>query len=284
MFNFLKRHRYRISIGLILAVFFLILVGQVEKGRVDNWFTATLQTLAYPFQATTDWVVDGTTGLWRRYLWLVAVEEENRLLKRELQAYQEESAKNRELVLAYDRLLNMLSFQKTNPDEKIFAEVVGEQRDSFSKLLVINRGSRDGVRKNFAVVTPQGVVGKIKSVTPFQSVVQLITDSRSHFPALLQQTRMKAMVQGELDGSLRISNFPRRFQLNRGDLIVTSGLAGIFPKGLPIGRVWEVEKKNFGLFQKVKLAPAVALDQLEEVAVILYSVRNIHQPLFTEEE
>ena len=283
MFNFLKRHRFRISIGLILTSFFFILVGQVEKGRINNWFTGLIQGVVYPFQATGDWLADGVGSTWNRYVWLINVAEENQELRLELAQLKEEKAATEELRLAYDRLLGLLQFERTNQDQKIFASVVGERRDSFSKLLVINQGSSSGVKKNYAVVTHMGVVGKVQSVTPFQAVVQLITDARSHFPALVQRSRLKVMVQGELDGSLVISNFPRRMSLKLGDMVVTAGLAGIFPKGLPIGIVSQIEKKEFGLFQKVTLTPTVRLDQLEELAVILYSVSNIHQPLFTEE-
>ncbi len=284
MFNFLKRQRFRISIGLIFLTFILMLLGQAEEGRVENWFVKSLQTIAYPFQATTNFFIEGTGSLWNHYIWVIGVEEENKKLQKELALYKENHAKTQELRLAYDRLLGILNFERTNADEKIYAEVIGETQDSFSKLLIINRGANHGIKKNFAVVTPIGIVGKIQSVTPFQSVVQLVTDSRSHFPALVQRTRLKAMVKGNLDGSLSISNFPRRMSIKIGDMVVTSGLAGIFPKGFPIGRISNIEKKEFGLFQRVTLKPVVSINQVEEVAIILLSLGNIHQPLFTEEE
>ncbi len=283
MFNFLKQYRFRISISLLLIAFFLVLVGQLEKGRMQNWFVTTISTLVYPFQAGGDWVVNSSIELWTHYIWLIDTAKDNEALKKELIRLQGEQAAMQEIQQAYRRMMSLLQFGNENPDLKIFAQVIGEKKDAFSRLLILNRGTQAGIHKNFAVVTPQGVVGKIQSVTPFQSVVQLITDSRSHFPTLLQRTRLKSMVQGDLDGSLIIANFPRRMSIKLGDKVITSGLAGIFPKSLPLGIVSEIEKKDFGLFQKITLTPAVNLDQLEEVAVILYSKGNIHQPLFTTE-
>lgn len=281
MFNFLKRHRFRISIALILISFFLILVGQTEKGRMENWFTSTLRTLVYPFQASGHWAIEGVTGAWTHYIWLIGAAEENDRLRREVAQFKEQSAKTEELRQSYDRLLTLLQFQRNNPDEKVFAQVIGEVNDSFSRLMIINRGSNHGIKKNFGVITPLGAVGKIQSVTPFQSVVQLIVDSRTKIPALVQRTRLKAIVQGELDGRLMIRNFPRNMSVQLGDMVVTSGLEGIFPKGVPIGRIFHIEKKEYGLFQTVTLTPIVPFNRLEEVAVILLAVDNIHHPLFT---
>ena len=191
-------------------------------------------------------------------------------------------ARGQEIRTAFNRQRRLLEFEQINQDKKVFAEVVGEVKRGFSKLLVLNKGSKDGIKRNFAVVTPEGVVGKIQSVTPYGSVVQLITDPNSQFPVLVQRNRAKAMIQGNLEGSLNIVHFPRRTDLEKGDLVITSGLAGIMPKGLAVGRVSSIEKKEFGLFQNANLTPAVDLNRLEEVIVILYVRSNIHQPLFSE--
>ncbi len=128
------------------------------------------------------------------------------------------------------------------------------------------------------------MVGVIQSVTAIQSVVQLIKDSRSQFPILIQRTGDKAILYGSLDGTLTIKRIPRTLELFNDDLIVTSGLAGIFPKGLPVGKIKSVNRGRFGLFQSVELTSSVDLKKVEEVVVILRNVNNIHQPLFTEIE
>ncbi|OGG96703.1 MAG: rod shape-determining protein MreC [Candidatus Lambdaproteobacteria bacterium RIFOXYD2_FULL_50_16] len=282
MLAFLKRYRFRISIGVVLLYFFLTLVGQIEAKRAENWFSGLIQTLTHPFLLVSETTTRGVSGLWNGYIALIHVQEQNQQLLEEIKILKEEVARGQEIRTAFNRQRRLLEFEQINQDKKVFAEVVGEVKRGFSKLLVLNKGSKDGIKRNFAVVTPEGVVGKIQSVTPYGSVVQLITDPNSQFPVLVQRNRAKAMIQGNLEGSLNIVHFPRRTDLEKGDLVITSGLAGIMPKGLAVGRVSSIEKKEFGLFQNANLTPAVDLNRLEEVIVILYVRSNIHQPLFSE--
>ncbi|MBU2511709.1 rod shape-determining protein MreC [bacterium] len=282
MFRFIKNNRLRISIVAILLFFLLYLAVQVDSERSENWYTATIQTISYPFQATFHFFKKQITDAWNSYIWLIDVNEENDRLWERVWVLEEENAQAREIRLAHDRLREALEFKKKDPNIKVFAEVVFEVKKPFFQLIVIDKGSDDGIRPNFAVVSPEGIIGKIQSVTSSQSVVQLITDSRSQFPVLIQRTRTKAMAYGSLDGNLTIKRIPRRLELFKDDQIVTSGLAGVYPKGFPVGKVDVINKKHFGLFQTVTLIPSVDLTKIEEVAVILRNVNSIHQPLFTE--
>lgn len=281
MLDFLQKNRRRISVIVLLIFFLGVLISQTEESRSDNWFTAIVQSIAYPFQSAFHFAETRTTAIWNHYIWLIDAQKENRGLREKVKALEELNSENREIRIAYRRLLKLLEFKQKDPNKKLFAEVVVEINKPFSSLLIINKGSDDGIRPNFGVVTPRGIVGKIQSVTAFQSVVQLITDTRTQFPVLIQRTRTKAMLHVR-DGQLVIGKIPRRLELYENDRIVTSGLAGIFPKGFSVGRVSGIEKKEFGLFQSVILKPAVELNKIEEVAVILKSAYNIHQPLFTE--
>lgn len=281
MFKFIKRYRFRISIIFLLLFFLFTLLVQVDRQRTENWFTAVVQTIAYPFQLSFSVVTRQTRDLWLHYVWLVDVRDKNKQLRADLNELKAENSRNKEIRISYENLLSMLDFNKNNPDKKVFAEVIGEVKRDFSRLMIINKGRRDGIKPNFAVVSHDGIIGKIQSVTAFQSTVQLITDSLSKYPVMLQRTRTKAVLQGE-NGGLQVVDIPRRIELKTNDFVITSGLAGIFPKGFPVGKVQEISKKKFGLFQTATLEPMVDLDNIEVVAVILKSVRNIHQPLFTE--
>jgi rod shape-determining protein MreC len=281
MFKFFKNYRFRISIALLLIYFLLTLIIQVEKPRTDNWFSAFNQSVAYPFQTTYHFISNHIQEGWLHYLWLINVREQNRMLQKLLYQSRAENAENREIKIAYKRLLDTLDFKKKNSDIKVFAEVIGEVRNGFSRLIIINKGNANGIKKNFAVVSHEGIIGKIQSVTSFQSVVQLITDSHSKIPILIQRTRTKAFLQGS-DGELKIIDILRRIEIKKHDKIITSGLAGIFPKGFPVGEITKIHEKSFGLFQKADVRPSVDFSKIEEVAVILKSVNNIHQPIFTE--
>ncbi len=284
MLGFIKNNRLRISIAAILLFFLLYLTVQVDKTRSENWFTATVQTISYPFQAVYHFVRTKSADVWSNYIWLMDVHDENDRLWQRVWELEEENAKARETIRAHERLRKALEFKEKDPNIKVFAEVVVEVKKPFYKLLIINKGSSDGIRPNFAVVTPEGIVGKIQSVTALQSVVQLITDTDSRFPVLIQRTSTKAMSYGSLEGTLTLKHIPRRLELFKDDRIVTSGLAGIFPKGYSVGKIETINKKRYGLFQTVTVIPSVDLNRVEEVAVILRNVNSIHQPLFTNPE
>lgn len=284
MFRFIKNNRLRISIILILLFFLFYLANQIEVQRTESWYSTVVHTVYYPFQATFHFFKKHIKSAWLHYIWLVDVQEENDRLWQRVWELEEENAEGREIRLAYVRLRDALEFKNRDPNTKVFAEVIYELRKPFFQLLSINKGSDDGIRPNFAVVSPEGIIGKIQSVTANQSVVQLITDSRSRFPVLIQRTRTKAMMYGSLDGTLTIERIPRQLDLLKDDPVTTSGLEGIFPKGFPVGAVNQINKKTFGLFQTVTLTPAVELSKVEEVVVLLKNVDSIHQPLFTEVE
>jgi len=282
MLDFFKRNRQPISVVLILLSFFILISSQAEETRSDNWLTATVQTVAYPFQASSHYVTSKVVQTWSHYFHLIGVAQENKTLRKRVKELKEKNSRYKEVLIAYRRLRENLNFQITNPDEKLFAEVIGELQKGASQLLVINKGSNHGIRRNFSVVTYDGVIGKIQSVTSIQSVVQLITDAHSQVPVLIQRTRTKAILSGSYDGTLVLERIPRRLVLKRNDLVITSGLAGIYPKGFTVGKIDQINKKEFGLFQSVTLTPSVDLNKIEDVAVILKSVNNIQQPLFTD--
>ena len=282
MLDFLQKYRLRLSIVLVIASLLLLLFSQIDRTRSNTWYSSLVQIIAYPVFSSYHFIEKRITSVWNHYIWLVGVQEENALMKEKVRLLEAESVENSEIRIRYDRLLKLMELDRRDRNRKLFASVVVEIEKPFSRLLIINKGSNHGVRPNFAVVSTEGIIGKIQSVTPFQSVVQLITDPHSQFPVLLQQSRTKAMVIGSEDGTLQLKYIPRRLELKESDKVVTSGLAGIFPKGLAVGKIDTIQKKSFELFQRVVLTPSAKMRKIEEVAVIVKNVENIHQPLFTE--
>jgi rod shape-determining protein MreC len=282
MLDFLQKYRLRLSIILIVGFLLVLLFSQIDRSRSDNWYSSFVQVVSYPFLTTYKFFENRVISVWTHYLWLIDVQSENTLLKTRVRMLEAENAENREMRIHYRRLIGLMEFDRRDRNKKRFASVIVEIDRPFSRLLVIDKGSKHGIKPNFAVVSPEGIVGKIQSVTPFQSVVQLITDSHSQFPVLVQQSRTKAMVFGSQDGALQLKYIPRRLELKENDMVVTSGLAGIYPKGMAVGKVHSIQKKSFELFQRIILTPSANLDKIEEVAVIVKNVGSIHQPLFTD--
>ena len=282
MFDYLKRNQLKISLALTLITLVIVLMTQVSLPGVRNWFSSVTHTLAYPFQQTSHFIYSEVKGFWNGYIWLINTKTENDRLIRINRELREENQKYYEIALSYNRLRKSLEFKESNPDKKIFAEVIGESSEGFNRLLTINRGSSDEVFLNYAVIAPEGIVGKIISTTPFQSTVLLITDNSSQIPVLIQRSRTKAILTGSPEGDLFLTLVPRTADLMIGDRIVASGLAGIFPKGLLVGTIETIEKKNYGLFQSALVKPTVDFLRTEEVFVIFDSQENIQKPLFTE--
>jgi len=174
-------------------------------------------------------------------------------------------------VLETQRLQGLLAMREAWRAEFVAARVVGKDATNWFKTILIDRGSRAGMRRNLPVVAPDGLVGRIVDVTPSTAKVQLITDPVSAAGALMQRTRVTGIVTGNLGAGLRVRYLPLLADVVVGDEVVTSGMGGIFPKGIPVGRVTAVERASGALFQEAVLQPKVDLGRLEEVVVLMNS-------------
>jgi rod shape-determining protein MreC len=134
--------------------------------------------------------------------------------------------------------------------------------------LTIDRGERDQVRRGMAVLAPQGVVGQVSEASHAAARVVLLTDHNSGIDAVVQRTRARGIVQGGTDGACYMNYLSRDADVVEGDLVITSGLDRVFPKGIVVGEVVEVSRRHRGLLQAAVVRPSVALDRLEEVLVV----------------
>jgi rod shape-determining protein MreC len=163
----------------------------------------------------------------------------------------------------------------------IGAEVIGQDPSSWFKSVTIDKGERDGVKKGMAVISPAGVIGQVLKTAPHYTTVLLITDYNSAVDSIVQRTRAKAIVEGKGENRCQLKYLLRTEEVAVGDVVVTSGLAGNFPKGLMVGEIKKVDKKGHGVFQYAELAPSVDLAKLEEVFVIM---EPIPAPVHPQEE
>lgn len=166
------------------------------------------------------------------------------------------------------RLRKLLAFKESFSYELVPAQVIGRDPTNWFNTLLINRGSNSGIEKNMAVITPQGLVGRLMEVAPLWSRVLLILDQRSSVAALVQRSR----VQGVVEGGWKLCHMNYlgpEADIREGDLIVTSGLeGGFFPKGLLIGEVTRISQVHSGLLLSAEVEPQAEFAKLEEVLVI----------------
>jgi rod shape-determining protein MreC len=274
MFKFISTFRLQF---LIIATFIglFILMSQTHTNEGTSRFQSVVQTLTYPLQASVNSVASTFKNLWNSYISLIDVNEENKLLRQQLLDIEEKMNQHIENSVQFLRLRNQLLFASKKITDKIFAEIIGESADNNHDISLINRGSNQLVQRNYIVLRKEGLVGRIQSVSPFQSSVQLITDHRSRVSSLIQRNRIRGLIYGTHKG-LEMRQINQHANIKIGDRVISSGLGGLYPKGLLIGWVKEIRRQEHELFKTAILDSAVDFNQIEEVFVIVPTKTNSH--------
>ena len=274
MFKFINTYRLQF---LILATFIglFLLMSQTHTNEGTSRFQSVVQTVTYPLQASVHSIASTFKNLWYSYILLIDVNEENKFLRQQLLDMEERMNQHIENSVQFLRLRNQLLFARKKIKEKIFAEIIGESADNNHNISLINRGSNQLVQRNYVVLRKEGLVGRIQSVSPFQSSVQLITDHRSRVPALIQRNRIRGLIYGTHEG-LEMRQINQHANIKIGDRVISSGLGGLYPKGLLIGWVKEIQHQKHELFKTAIVDSAVDFNQIEEVFVIVPSKTDSH--------
>jgi rod shape-determining protein MreC len=258
-----------IACFVILAVVCLTLLTWKVKNRVPvAVFENTVLSMTRPFQQAATWTTRSLIGLWDNYVNLVHAQQENQRLREEIRWLRQENHRYLEVYLQYERLQRLLNFREQTPLDAVAAEVVGRNANSWTEIIYINRGSRDKVAKGLPVITHEGLVGQIIHAAPTLSQVMLLTDFRSGVDALVQRTRASGIVTGRGRNVAELKFLPVGADLQPGDRLISSGMGGVFPKGLIIGAVKDIQQ-NGRPTQHVEIQPSVDFSHLEEVLVLV---------------
>jgi rod shape-determining protein MreC len=266
----LSRYRRVLILALALLVAFVLMTLQVRHDRAALSFARqAILFVVSPFIKVTAATAGGLGRVWHDYVDLRALREENQRLQQESAILQRRISQLEEHALETQRLQGLLAMRETSRTNYLAARIVGKDATNWFKTVLIDRGSQVGLRRNLPVVAPDGLVGRVVEVTPFTAKVQLITDPISASGGLLQRTRVTGIVSGNLGAGLKVRYLPLLADVAVGDEVVTSGMGGVFPKGIPVGRVVAVERKSGALFQEAVLQPKVDLGRLEEVLILM---------------
>ena len=254
-------------VALILAQV-LLLAFQIKRGQDVRLVRVWSAELLTPPQRAATFLLSKIDGAWFGYIDLRSARTENKRLADEVGRLRLQNHELESQAAEAGRLAKLLGFRQANADAPMLAaEVIGASADSNSQTIFINRGERDGVRRNMAVVTPDGVVGKIFEAFPHTAQVLLITDRESGVGGLLADTRTHGVIKGTGDPLLWMDYVTTEEKVPAGERILTSGEDKIFPKDLPVGSV--ASTKPGRPFQTIQVEPAAHLDRLEEVLVLL---------------
>ncbi|HEX9899949.1 MAG TPA: rod shape-determining protein MreC [Candidatus Methylomirabilis sp.] len=269
LLRLLARHRRAVILTVALVLSFLLMTLQVRHEAAVVTFTRQVVLFSVsPFIKVTAALVQGTRNLWRDYVDLRHLREENKHLQGEVAVLQRRIDQLEEQSLETQRLQRLLAMRESPQAGFLTARVVGKDATNWFKTILLDRGSQEGVRRNQPVLAPDGLVGRVVEVTPMSAKVQLLTDPVSAVGGLVQRTRVTGIVSGNLGAGARVRYLPLLADVVVGDEVVTSGMGGVFPKGIPVGRITAVERRSGALFQEASLQPLADLGRLEEVMIL----------------
>ncbi len=256
--------------GLIILVTFSISVLSLSSRRPYPAYGPGRVAIALvaPFQkvivATTRYFSD----IWEHYFFLVTVVDDNMILRKELQQARALNHQFIEASLSNERLRKLFDLQQKMAQPLIAAQVVGKDPSPWFQTVVLDKGLTDGVEKGRPVINPEGVVGIVVEATDHYAKVMLITDPNSAVDAIIQTSRARGIIKGSASGYCGLNYVLRKHDVTVGDAVVSSGMDGVFPKGLSIGQVATIAKREAGIFQDVTVTPYVDFERLEEVFVV----------------
>jgi len=263
-----SRHRSIFLLGGVVLLQVLLLAVQIKRDSQGRLIRVWTVGAVSPFERAGAHGVSHIRDTWNHYFALQNTSRENEELKRENGALKLEITQLQSKAGEADRLAALLKFRQTNVDvPMISARVIGGSADSASQTIYLDRGERDGIRRNMGVITPDGVVGKVIESYKDTAQVLLLTDKDSGVGAMLVESRLQGPVGGTGEPLLIMKYIPNDDNVNSGERVVTSGMDRIFPRDLPVGTIAEIKP---GIpFKQLRVKPAASLERLEEVFVLL---------------
>ena len=269
MLEFLRRNRLlaTAALFLVLAAGMILRTG-TSHGRDDQLGRIFLELMA-PLERAGTFASRTVADAWESASGLLRARDEAEALRGRVRQLEQDTARLAETEAENARLRTLLDFRRTLGGTLLTTRVIGHDAAGLSRTLVVDQGSAAGIAKGAAVLAPEGIVGQVFQVSPHAARVLLVSDHNSGVDAVVQRTRGRGIVEGTADGRCGLKFVKRTEDLQVGDLVVSSGLDGIFPRGLPIGRIQAVDKQGQGLFQYAQIEPAVDAERLEEVVVMV---------------
>lgn len=266
--------RNPVLLGVLLAASLVLITVYYREGDSGLLHRARSSTLAVtaplsrvgeaasrPFHAIGEWF----SGLTVSKNELAALKAQNDELRARLAELEEARQEN-------DRLRQLVAFAEEQHLAQLGARVIGRPTSAWEGAIVIDRGSADGVQPGMPVIAPQGLVGQIETVSNRAASVRLITDGQSGVAAMIQRTRAIGVVRGSIDRTLTMEYVDKAQMPQVGDVVITSGLGGVYPKGIVIGDVIQVDARRADLYPRIVVRSRVPIDRLEEVLIVLGTV------------
>ena len=268
MEGLIRRHQNILILVALLAFSLTLLLSNLREKSSLNVLEKAAITVIAPFQ---DFVGNGAVKiymLWGKYINLIGTKEENGYLRKRMDKLAFENALLVEQFKHYERLDLLLTFPKLDTIPYKTARIIGRDTTGRVRLFLINKGSSDGLAENMPVITHRGLVGRTVRVANSVSKVLMISDVRSAVDTIVQETRDSLVATGSNSNTLEVRYLKADSDVKEGDRVISSGLGGVYPKGLLVGVIRNMEAAGDSLFLSARLEPTADLDHVEEVLVL----------------
>jgi rod shape-determining protein MreC len=263
-----SRHKSLVLLAGVIVLQILLLAVQIKRDSQGRLIRVWTVGAVSPFERAGSNGFGWIRNTWRHYFALQNATRENEEIRRENDTLKLQISQLQGKAAEADRLAALLNFRQSHGEvPMIAARVIGVSAGTASMTIQLDRGERDGIRKNMGVITPDGVVGKVVETYPNAAQVLLLTDKESGVGAMLADSRIQSPVGGQGEPLLIMKYVANDDTVNVGERVITSGMDRIFPRDLPVGTVAEIKSGN--PFKQIRIRPAANLERLEEVLVLL---------------
>ena len=266
---FLKNYKSIIFVVLLFLVALIMLSYNTKYDDGGGFFRKIIMEAAAPFQKLAHVTVKSVGNSWDRYVSLVGLVEENKKLTKTISELEAELLVYREGNTETERLRKLLALKESLGYSFIAARVIAREQGALSKTIIIDKGSFDGLKSGMPVIAPPGLVGRVVHVSWNVAKVLLIIDENSNVDVLLDRTRVQGIFSGVGLRGGKLKYIIKNQDVLPGDIIISSGMGGVFPKGLFVGQVRDVEKPDTELFLDISVTPYINFSKLEEVLVLV---------------
>jgi rod shape-determining protein MreC len=271
MSEFLRRIRLPLLFAALVMGTLALMLGDRRPAPEDrHWAVHALLEIAAPIQKAITRPVLFVRDTWRRYVALVDVEAENEELRAEIARLEHEGLQLREALVVSGQLQRIAQMRREFEVPLLPSQVVGQDASAWSHALLLDRGRAAAVRSGMPVLVDEGLVGLVNATTPHAARAMLILDRRSAVDAMIERSRARGLVRGLGTGELEFVFMVRGDDVAENDEVITSGVGGVYPKGIRVGTITSVKAERDELLHTARLKPAVDFGRLEQVFVVLH--------------
>jgi rod shape-determining protein MreC len=270
MLAFVRKNQILLS-SFLSVLLSLYIIAAASNGQLRDPIGQILLQLIRPLQSGAQEIVLEVKGVYQSVIALKSLSQENQRLKGKILELETERDRLLEAEATNRTLRGLLDLKAQLAVGSTTAAVIGHSASTWFQSITLDKGSRDGIQKGMAVVSPQGVVGQIVAAASRSAKVLVVTDPHSAVDVVVQRSRARGIVSGSLNNGAVMKYVKRSEDVREGDRLITSGLDGVYPKGLFVGTVVKVNKMGYGLFQQVSVSLAVDPSRVEEVLVLAAS-------------